>query len=233
MMNDTVARIVEIMFQDVEVNDEVTAIRDEVMNNCQERYNDLVNAGISEDDAIAAVIESLKGMEDVLAPYKKTSRRTEETDPDTMEDLNAGEQNLAFAAHAVHTVSVALVCENVNLETSDDDDYHVIWNADEAPQVEVSAANGVLKVERRPEDPLKEKKTEKNEKKADVDFSFDTDDFIKAEEGKVEINMEGIGRMLKSLGDKIRQQFSNGVNFGFGSSGGEVTIQIPENAIPT
>ena len=55
MMNDTVARIVEIMFQDVEVNDEVTAIRDEVMNNCQERYNDLVNAGISEDDAIAAV----------------------------------------------------------------------------------------------------------------------------------------------------------------------------------
>ena len=33
-MNDTVARIVEIMFQDVEMNEETAAIRDEVMDNC-------------------------------------------------------------------------------------------------------------------------------------------------------------------------------------------------------
>ena len=66
-MNDTVARIVEIMFQDVEMNEETAAIRDEVMDYCQERYQDLVNSGMTEDDAVAAVIESLKGMEDVLA----------------------------------------------------------------------------------------------------------------------------------------------------------------------
>lgn len=71
MMNDTVARIVEIMFQDVEKNEETDAIRDEVMNNCQERFTDMVASGISEDDAIAAVVESLKGMDDVLAPLQE------------------------------------------------------------------------------------------------------------------------------------------------------------------
>lgn len=73
-MNDTVARIVEIMFQDVDMNEETSAIRDEVMNNCQERYNDLVFSGMNEDDAIAAVVESLSGMEDVLRPYKRRKR---------------------------------------------------------------------------------------------------------------------------------------------------------------
>ena len=34
-MNATVARIVEIMFQDTEMSEEVQALRDEVMNNCQ------------------------------------------------------------------------------------------------------------------------------------------------------------------------------------------------------
>ena len=88
-MNDTVARIVEIMFQDVEMNEETAAIRDEVMNNCQERYNDLVSSGVSEDDAIAAVIESLKGMEDVLAPYKRRRHHHADTYDldDEMEDL--------------------------------------------------------------------------------------------------------------------------------------------------
>ena len=56
-MNATVARIVEIMFQDTEMSEEVQALRDEVMNNCQERYNDMVARGLSEDAAIAAVRE--------------------------------------------------------------------------------------------------------------------------------------------------------------------------------
>ena len=231
-MNDTVARIVEIMFQDVEMNEETAAIRDEVMDNCQERYQDLVNSGMTEDDAVAAVIESLKGMEDVLAPYKKKVRRhAEDEGMEALEDMDAeeaGEQNMAFQAEEIHQLSVSLVNEDITLEASDDDDYHVIWDADENPLVNAEMVNGVLKVYRRPGETVKQKRTEKIEFLNKDDLS----DFIKTEEGKIEINMDSISRAMKSLGDKIKMQFSNGMSIGFGTAGSEVTIQVPENAIP-
>ena len=222
-MNDTVARIVEIMFQDVDMNEETAAIRDEVMNNCQERYTDLVNSGMSEDNAIAAVIDSLKGMDDVLAPYKKKAQQVcDEAD----DDLNT-ERHLTFHAEEIHQISVCLINEDVNVEASDDDDYHVIWNVVENPLVYAELVNGVLKVERRPGEAAN-KKIDKDE----MDFKDDINGFIKTEEGKIEINMDSISRAVKSLGDKIKLQFSNGVNIGFRSTSGEVTIQVPENAIP-
>ena len=232
MMNDTVARIVEIMFQDVEMNDETAAIRDEVMNNCQERYNDLVSSGVNENDAIAAVIESLKGMEDVLAPYKKRvhshAKADELEDMEDFDDEESGERNMAFHAEEIHQICVCLISEDMALEASDDGDYHVIWDAKEAPQVEVSVVNGVLKVERRPGESDKAKKVEKVE----FDNENDMSEFLKTEEGKIEINMDSISRALKSLGDRIKLQFSNGLQIGLGTAGGEVTIQIPEYAIP-
>ena len=73
-MNNTVKRIVEIVFQNVEMTDEVRALQDEVMDNCQERYADLLKRGVSEDDAVAAVVESLRGMEEVLADYPRKAQ---------------------------------------------------------------------------------------------------------------------------------------------------------------
>ena len=68
-MNNTVARIVDLLFARVVMTEETQAMRDEVLNNCQERYASLVADGYAEDVAIAAVVESLKGMEDVLRDY--------------------------------------------------------------------------------------------------------------------------------------------------------------------
>lgn len=73
MRNETVERIVNLLFQDVEMTDEVQALYDETMSNCQERYQDMTSRGLSDDDAIAAVVESLKGMEDVISQYPKKS----------------------------------------------------------------------------------------------------------------------------------------------------------------
>ncbi len=226
MMNETVARIVEIMFQDVEKNEETDAIRDEVMNNCQERFVDLISSGMNEDDAIAAVIESLKGMEDVLAPYKKVRRSAEELGD--MDNGESGERNMAFRADEIHQINVCLVSEDITLEASDDDEYHVIWDADESPMMDVCVSNGVLKVERRAGEPAKPNRSEKVEYQSSDDMT----DFIKTEAGKIEINMDSISRAMKALGEKIKLQFSNGVNIGFGPAGSEVTIQIPEYAIP-
>lgn len=75
MRNETVERIVNLLFQDVEMTDEVQALYDETMSNCQERYQDMTSRGLSDDDAIAAVVESLKGMEDVIASTRRSLNR--------------------------------------------------------------------------------------------------------------------------------------------------------------
>jgi len=70
-MNATIEKIVNLLFEDLAENEETTAIREEVLQNCQERYQDLREAGIDEDDAIHAVIESLSGMEEMLSEYPR------------------------------------------------------------------------------------------------------------------------------------------------------------------
>ena len=75
-MNQTVKRIVDILFQDTVENDETRALHEELMNNCQEHYQDLIDRGLSEDEAVAEVVESLKGMKDVIAQYPRKSSGT-------------------------------------------------------------------------------------------------------------------------------------------------------------
>ena len=70
-MNATIEKIVGLLFEDLQDTEETRAIREEVLRNCTERYQDLLAAGLSEDDAIAAVIESLNGMEEILSDYPR------------------------------------------------------------------------------------------------------------------------------------------------------------------
>ena len=236
-MNDTVARIVDLMFENTEMNEEVTALRDEVMNNCQERYNDMVASGLSEDDAVGAVVESLKGMEDVIAQYRRKTHRHVKTDElddaelddNELDDEESGEQNMTFAASEVHRIDLALVNEDVTLEASDDDDYHVIWDVDDNPMVQVGLDNGVLKIERRAGDAVRINK----EGRVEHHHRDDMSDFVRTENGKIEINMDSIDGMFKSIGQSMKNIFAKGnirINVGFSDTG--VTIQVPENAIP-
>lgn len=224
-MNDTVARIVDIMFQDVEMNEEVAAIRDEVMNNCQERYIDLTKSGMNEDDAIAAVIESLKGMEDVIAPYKrKCIDRSEDRDEEF------GQRTMTFFGTTleIHKIDLSLVNEAVYLEASYDDDYHVIWDADDNHLVQAYVKHGVLKIERRPGNEATKKKDEPVEHYHKDNMS----DFVKTEDGKFEINLESLERGMKNLSNSMKKLFANGFSIKVGFGDCIVTIQIPENAIP-
>ena len=72
-MSDTVKKIVDILFQDTVENDETRALHEELMNNCQEHYQDMIDRGLSEDEAVGEVVESLKGMKDLIAQYPKKS----------------------------------------------------------------------------------------------------------------------------------------------------------------
>ena len=246
-MNDTVARIVEIMFQDVEQNEETAAIRDEVMNNCQERFADLVNSGVSEDDAITAVIESLKGMDDVLAPYKRKHHRRGKADEldelDELEDeldeeldeLEDSEKDLVFAASEIHQIDLSLVNEDVRLEESDDDMYHVRWDADENPQIAACLVNGMLRITRLPGE--WDKKNTARDFRLDVSGAKNARVTINGQEvhfdekGRVvEDVMDGVGSMMENLGRSLSRLFG-GIRNSI-SSGDGVTIQVPENAIP-
>jgi len=229
MMNDTVARIVDLMFENTEMNEEVAALRDEVMNNCQDRYSDLVSSGVPEDDAVAAVVESLKGMDDVIAQYSRKSRRTVEhhvppQDREECEEPDSGEQHLVFLAHEIHQINLALVNEDVALETSPDGDYHVIWDADDSPLLQARVQGGVLKIDRRPGDATRVRK----DGRVEHHYRDGSSDFVKTQDGKIEIDMNGMDAMLKSIGQSLKNAFSN-IRVSFGDA--TVTIQVPEYAV--
>ncbi len=77
-MNGNVTHIVDLIFRDIEESEEVLSIREEVLNNCQERYDNLIISGYGEEEALAAVAESLKGMDEVLKDYPRKKMYTEE-----------------------------------------------------------------------------------------------------------------------------------------------------------
>ncbi len=220
-MNDTVARIVEILFQDIEITDEVASIRDEVMYNCQERFNDLVSSGMDEDNAIAAVVESLKGMEDVLAPYKKKPAPKEEGAPVSY---------FLFQADEVQQIDLTLVNEDVNIEVSEDEMYHVKWDTDVLPLVQCNVANGVMKIDRKEGEDVRKKESQHihiNIDQSDMNFDGLGD--------AIDSLTNAVDSTLKAVGAKLRNLFSgksDGLQISMNFGGGSVTVQIPEGAAP-
>lgn len=206
-MNATVARIVEIMFQDTEMNDEVQALKDEVMNNCQERYLDMLARGMDEDEAIAAVVDSLKGMEEVLAQYPSKAAAGQSGATSVDED---GDADCTFAAHTVKQVKVLLTSDDVNFETSMDDMVHVMYNKEEMPDLKVTVRNGVMCIER------------------DVQLNMhnerETADHVTVEVNGKECEYQNLSDVLKGVGKLL-----NGLRIKIGSRGGDVTVSIPQD----
>lgn len=204
MMNATVARIVELMFEDLEMNDEVQAIHDEVMNNCQERYEDLVACGMSEDEATAAVVESLKGMDEVLAGYpKKMAETAAESEEDEEEPENS---HYSFSAGMVSSIVAETLDSDVEFTESDDDLIHV---ESENKDLEVRLENGRLSIQY----PGGYKREKGNAK-------FQAKDF--------HINMED-GFDLRTLMDKLSiviRDAAGNVRVKIGG-GKDVTIRLP------
>ena len=135
-MNPTIEKIISMLFEDIVETEETRALRDEILNNCQERYQDMTGRGISEDEAIHAVMESLTGMDELLAQYPRKTREDEEGcsfcfDP---------------ALSPVRMVDIHLVSEDMTLSPSPDGRIYVL--CDEPGGIRVSHKDGVLRIER-------------------------------------------------------------------------------------
>lgn len=70
-MNASIQGIIDHMFRDTIDNTETRALHEELLNNCMEHYDDLIGRGMSETEAIDAVVDSLKGMKEVIDEYPK------------------------------------------------------------------------------------------------------------------------------------------------------------------
>ena len=70
-MNATIQGIIDHMFKETVDNAETRALHEELLNNCLEHFDDLIARGMSETEAIDAVVESLKGMKEVIDEYPK------------------------------------------------------------------------------------------------------------------------------------------------------------------
>ena len=127
-MNETVTKLVDIVFRDTERTDEVQVLYEQVLLDCQDRYTDLVSNGMDEDEAIAAVVESLKGMEDVLRDYPS---RVQKEDPDEAgTEKETVSCSLDLPSGAVQTVSVFMETHDIRVMSSRDEQIHLHADSD-------------------------------------------------------------------------------------------------------
>jgi len=127
-MNPTIEKIVNLLFEDLVETDETFAIREEILHNCQDRYQDLRDAGISEDDAIHAVVDSLNGMEEMLSEYpRKESQPQPGPEADAqMENKEPGEWSYDPARSPIREIRLSHMGNvDVEVEASFDDLIHV------------------------------------------------------------------------------------------------------------
>ena len=138
-MNQTVKRIVDILFQDVVENEETQALHEELMNNCQEHYQDLIDRGLSEDEAVGEVVESLKGMKDVIAQYpKKTAGRAPAA------EAEKEEEGKSFVFTGADKLKVETTDQDITVNPSEDGAIH-IW-CDNPEGVKAEMVGGEVRV---------------------------------------------------------------------------------------
>lgn len=121
-MNAHVTKMVDLLFQDIAPSEEVQALHDEVMNNCQERYQDLIESGVVEEEAVAAVLESLKGMDEVLQDYPRKEAAAPEW-PDMEKETStedAKEERLSFGPDEIRALDFRVTSCDVRVAESED-----------------------------------------------------------------------------------------------------------------
>lgn len=133
-MNATVERIVNLLFQDLKESDEVLTLHDEVMANCQERFEDSLLHGLSEDEAISAVVESLKGMEEVLRDYPRKDAEdaantaapdTQSQPAETVEEDEDEGLHLTYRPSEVDEICVNVMATDIRVCAGNDNLIHI------------------------------------------------------------------------------------------------------------
>ena len=136
-MNQTVKRIVDLLFEDTIENEETNTLHEELMNNCQEHYEDLIRRGLSEEEATGEVVDSLKGMKDVIDGYPKKSGAAQ---PEAKEPA-AG----SWSFDGIDTLQVETTDQDICVSPSADGVIHVLCDDREGLTCEQTGGCLVIK----------------------------------------------------------------------------------------
>lgn len=135
-MNETISKIVATLFADIVETEETNALQQEINQNCQERYRDLVAGGLGEDDAIHAVVESLSGMEEALKDYPHRQA----------EQHMSGFDSFVCGSEGVRQMAVSTKSGSIRVEPSHDGQIHVLCEDGEG-YLKADQQNGVLTIQ--------------------------------------------------------------------------------------
>ena len=123
-MNEKVNEMVDLLFRDTVPSAEVQALHEEVLNNCQDRYADLIRSGLREEEALAAVMESLKGMEEVLREYPRKDAEDGAAEPESAESAEPEKKDeptlLCFDPEQIRAIEGQLNSCDVEVELSEE-----------------------------------------------------------------------------------------------------------------
>lgn len=215
-MNETITKIVNSFFEDVLETEETTAMREEILNNCQERFRDLILGGVDRETATQVIMESLKGMEEVIGQYPRKGGAAADEQafsqagfdsmvyaPQSMQPQQGVEKKYVFYADGLRKVMVKLVADSLEIEASSDGKVHV-YCEDEEVNLDVRLSGGVLIIERT--------KTEEDDpQEEEEDNGYD---------------LFRLGSMLKKL---LRRSIKN---FTEGDSPTTVHLLLPKSCTP-
>jgi len=122
-MSEKIKAILDELFRGIKLTEEAKAVYDELLDNCQEHYQDMISGGLSEAEACQAVEESLQGMREVLDQFEKEpeetslmeefSEKISKTEP--MQDPNT----IRISADQIQTIHVESMAHNVQVKAVD------------------------------------------------------------------------------------------------------------------
>ncbi|MCR4875588.1 MAG: DUF4097 domain-containing protein [Clostridiales bacterium] len=158
-MNATIQGIIDTMFKDTVNTAETRALHEELLNNCLEHYNDLISRGLSETEAVDAVVESLKGMQEVIDKYPKkpgAGKKEEEVpvfagpeaEPEKVPEED--DRDRVFDGAAIRRINTELKACDLTVAPSADGKIHVRCDRPECVSCETNGSSLSIRVIKQP-----------------------------------------------------------------------------------
>lgn len=145
-MNETVLKLVNMLFSETEMTQEAQALRDELLANCRERFDDAVAEGKTEDEAIGCVVESLKGMEEVIGSYPKKRAEMVGDDPDEDDNAETAQSEYSFDGGEISALDIDVRETDIEIESVLGDRLTVSVDEDAVNAVSVTQSGNSIRI---------------------------------------------------------------------------------------
>lgn len=212
-MYEPIELMVEHLFRNCADTEEVRAARQEITDNCQEHFRDLVSGGMNETEAMEVITDSLLGMEELVKSYPQKSETPDM--PENAFDKQEQPAPHAYTAEQVKSLELNPVNHALTLCPSPDGRIHILFEKEEDREnVQVSVADGVLKLSCT--DPLMR----------EVGDGFKR--FAK-EAGETVRDLEDVPGLLRRLGGLLQSSAKRTMK---SLSDGAITVQLPLGLYP-